>query len=359
MRSALGLARRSLGAVWPNPSVGCILVRDGRVVGRGWTQPGGRPHAESEAIARAGSLARGATAFVTLEPCAHQGETPPCAKALVRAGVARVVVGLGDPDARVNGAGLERLRAAGVKVETGVAEAEAAELNAGYLMRVRAGRPLVTLKAATTLDGRIATGKGESRWVTGEAARAQAHALRASHDAVAVGAATALADDPELTCRLPGLGRRSPVRVVFDGRLRLSLTSRLVETAREVPTWIVALKGAEDDRRRAFRATGVDLVQVEADAEGHPDLAEALAKLGERGLTRLLVEGGGRLAAALLRRRLVDRLVWFHAPRIMGGDGLPAAAGFGVDRLGEAPGFRRLSLLEIGGDLMETYALTT
>lgn len=353
------MARRNLGAVWPNPSVGCILVRDGYVVGRGWTQPGGRPHAETEAIARAGSNARRATAYVTLEPCAHHGESPPCAEALVRAGVARVVVALGDPDARVDGAGLERLRAAGVRVETGVAEAEAAELNAGYLMRVHSGRPLVTLKAATTLDGRIATGRGESRWITGEAARAQAHALRAAHDAVAVGATTALADNPELTCRLPGLSRRSPIRIVFDGRLRLSLTSRLVETAREVPTWVVVLKGAEDHRRRAFRATGVKLVQVKADAEGYLDLDKALAKLGERGLTRLLVEGGGRLAAALLRRRLVDRLVWFHAPTIMGGDGLPAATGFGVDRLGKVPRFHRLSILEVGGDLMETYALTT
>ncbi|MFQ3623345.1 MAG: bifunctional diaminohydroxyphosphoribosylaminopyrimidine deaminase/5-amino-6-(5-phosphoribosylamino)uracil reductase RibD, partial [Acetobacteraceae bacterium] len=231
MRAALALARRGLGSVAPNPAVGCILVREGRVVGRGWTQPGGRPHAETEALRRAGAEARGATAYVTLEPCCHWGRTPPCTDALIAAGIARAVVALRDPDPRVNGEGLDRLRAAGIAVTEGVLAAEAAELNAGFLSRIRAGRPLVTLKLATTLDGRIAAASGESRWITGAAARRLAHGLRARNDAVMVGSGTALSDDPALTVRVPGLvppGHPGPVRIVADGRLRLPLTSVLV-----------------------------------------------------------------------------------------------------------------------------------
>ena len=212
MRAALGLARRGLGTVWPNPSVGCVLVKDGHVVGRGWTQRGGRPHGETEALRRAGAAANGATAYVTLEPCSHWGKTPPCADALIAAGLRRVVVALEDPDPRVAGAGIEALRKAGLAVETGLCTAEAAELNAGFLRRIRSGRPLVTLKLATSLDGRIATAAGESRWITGPQSRESAHLLRATHDAILVGTATVLADDPELTCRLPGLANRSPVR---------------------------------------------------------------------------------------------------------------------------------------------------
>src|SRR6266705_1008472 len=214
MRAALALARRGLGRVWPNPAVGCAIVKDGRVVGRGWTQPGGRPHAETEALARAGGAAHGATAYVTLEPCCHSGRTPPCADALV-------VAALEDPDPRVVGGGLARLRAAGIAVEAGLCAAEAAEINAGFFQRVRLGRPLVTLKLATSLDGRIATASGESRWITGPAARERAHLLRVTHDAILVGTDTVLADNPQLTCRLPGLGHRSPVRIAIDRELRI------------------------------------------------------------------------------------------------------------------------------------------
>src|SRR5579862_7078692 len=213
MRGALSLARRGLGNTWPNPAVGCVLVREGRVVGRGWTQPGGRPHAETEALARAGRAARGATAYVTLEPCCHHGRTPPCADALIAAGLSRVVAAIEDPDPRVAGGGLARLRAAGLDVESGLCAAEAAEINAGFLSRLRLGRPLVTLKLATSLDGRIATASGESRWITGGPARERAHLLRATHDAILVGTDTVIADNPELTCRLPGLAGHSPVRV--------------------------------------------------------------------------------------------------------------------------------------------------
>ncbi len=355
MKAALGLARRGLGSVAPNPAVGCVLVREGRVVGRGWTQPGGRPHAEAEALGRAGKAARGATAYVSLEPCAHHGETPPCADALAGAGIARLVVAVEDRDPQVRGRGLARLRDAGAEVVCGVCEDEAAALNAGFFLRVGEGRPLIALKTATTLDGRIATRGGESRWITGEAARARAHGLRASHDAVMVGIGTALADDPMLDCRLPGLARRSPLRIVVDSRARLPLTSRLVKTAGEPPTWLVTLPGAAAKRRAAYDEAGVEVIEVEADGDGNLDLAAAARTLGDRGLTRVLVEGGGRLAAGLLRARLVDRLLWFRAPRLIGGDGLPAVVAFGVDALAEAPSYRRVSVAEVGDDLMETY----
>lgn len=356
MRTALSLARRGLGRVWPNPAVGCVLVKDGTVIGRGWTQPGGRPHAETEAIARAGAGARGATAYVTLEPCSHHGKTPPCADALVAAGIARAVVAIEDPDPRVSGGGIRRLMAAGIAVDAGLCGAEAAEINAGFFLKVREGRPLVTLKTATTLDGRIATHGGESQWITGEAARRAAHLLRAQHDAILVGAGTALADNPELTCRLAGLEDRSPVRVVFDSHLRLPLTARLVATARQVPTWIVSLDNADHDRRHILRDCGVEVIKVPPGEGGNPDIAAALRALADRGLTRVLVEGGAHLAAALLRRSLVDRIAWFRAPKLIGGDGMPAAMPFGVDHLADTPRFRRVSLGEAGPDAVEMYA---
>ncbi len=358
MRAALGLARRGLGAVFPNPAVGCVLVRDGDVVGRGWTQPGGRPHAETEALGRAGDRARGATAYISLEPCAHHGETPPCADALVEAGIRRAVIALGDPDPRVDGGGVRRLMEAGIDVDVGICEAEAADLNAGFIRRVRDGRPQVTLKLATSLDGRIATHSGQSQWITGETARNMAHGLRARHDAVLVGTGTAVQDNPELTCRLPGLSGRSPIRVVVDGRLRLPLTHKLVSGAREAPTWLVTFPAGPGDagkRFQAYRDSGVELIELDPDADGNVDLAATLQMLSARGITRLLVEGGGHIAASLLSLGLVDALVWFHAPRVIGGDGIPAAVGFGVDRVVNAPEFSLVSTQRVGNDIMEYY----
>lgn len=355
MRAALSLAGRGLGRVWPNPAVGCVLVADGNVVGRGWTQPGGRPHAETEALARAGAAARGATAYVTLEPCAHRGETPPCSGALIEAGVARVVAATEDPDPRVKGGGLGQMRKAGIAVECGLLREEAEAVNAGYLMRQRAGRPLVTLKLATTLDGRIAAHTGESRWITGEAARQRAHLMRARNDAIMVGIGTALADDPALTCRLPGLEDRSPVRIVVDARLHLPLTARLVVTADEIPTWLVTVPGGDRKRRRAFEESGVRVLEVAEAPDGYPDPAAMFAALGDAGLTRVLVEGGGHLAACLLRADLVDRLRWFRAGGIMGGDGVPAVAAYGVDSLALMRRYRRVAVQAVGEDLLENY----
>src|SRR5437773_406942 len=250
--ATLALARRGLGRVWPNPAVGCVIARDGRILGRGWTQPGGRPHAETEALARAGAAAHGATAYVSLEPCCHVGRTPPCADALIAAGLSRVVVALEDPDPRVAGGGLARVRAAGIAVEAGLCAAEAAEINAGFFQRVRLGRPLVTLKLATSLDGRIATASGESRWITGPAARERAHLLRAAHDAILVGTDTVIADDPQLTCRLPGLADHSPVRVVIDRQLRIPLDGQVFADARRIPSWAVTLASADQARRKGL-----------------------------------------------------------------------------------------------------------
>jgi diaminohydroxyphosphoribosylaminopyrimidine deaminase/5-amino-6-(5-phosphoribosylamino)uracil reductase len=354
MRAALSLARRGLGSCWPNPAVGCVVVKDGRVVARGLTAPGGRPHAEPQALAMAGEAARGADVYVTLEPCNHTGQTPPCTEELIAAGVARVIIAGTDPDPRVNGAGITRLRDAGIEVVTGVLTAEADALQAGFLHRIREGRPLVTLKLATTLDGRIATHDGESQWITGALAREAGHALRGRNDAVLVGVGTVAADNPMLTCRIPGFRTRPLVRVVVDSHLRTRLMAKLVATAATDPTWIIHRGGVPSDRREAFTNAGVRLLDVPGGERG-VDLAAGLAALGQAGLTRILVEGGAQIAAALLRDRLVDRIVWFHAPAIMGGDGWPAAQAFGVGSLADMPRFKRVAQRAVGDDILTEY----
>ena len=358
MERALVLAYRGLGQVWPNPSVGAVLVNDGRIVGEGWTQKGGRPHAETVALAAAGAAARGTTLYVTLEPCAHHGKTPPCVDAVIAAGVARVVASIEDPDPRVSGQGFARLRDAGIIVEVGEGAVAAREINLGFFTRIAEGRPMVTAKLATSLDGRIATHTGESQWITGEAARQEGHRLRADHDAIMVGVGTVLADDPRLNCRFPGFEDRAPIRIVMDSRLRLPLTSKLVMTARETPTLVMALPDTDPLRRDALTDLGVEVVDVPPEEVGRPDLGAALRHLGGRGLTRLLVEGGGRLIASLMAEGSIDRLVWFRAPVVIGGDGIPAAAAIGVDRLAQAPRWRRIGQVDLGDDVMETYART-
>ncbi len=356
MRAALALSRRALGNAWPNPAVGCVLVgADGAVVGRGWTQPGGRPHAETEALRRAGASAKGATAYVSLEPCDHHGQTPPCSKALIDAGIGRAVVAIEDPDSRVRGKGIAALRNAGIETIVDVLAEEAEEFNLGFFLRQRENRPLVTLKLATSLDGRIATAGGDSQWITGETARAWAHLLRARHDAVAVGIGTALTDDPQLTCRLPGLPVRPPARIVFDSQLRLPLKSKLAEGAGDGPVLVVTGEGADRERAGKLQACGIAVIEAERDADGRPDVAPSLGAIADYGVTRLLVEGGGILAASLLRAALVDRIAWFRAPMAIGGDGLPAIAPFGIDRLASAPSFVRTALDRAGQDILESY----
>jgi len=354
MRAALALARRGLGTTWPNPSVGCVIVRDGRVVGRGHTQPGGRPHAEPIALAMAGEQAKGATAYVTLEPCCHWGRSPPCTDALIAAGISRIVVAAGDPDPRVNGQGLAKLTDAGVTVEAGLLETEALETLTGFISRVTLGRPMVTLKLASTLDGRIATRSGQSQWITDTPARRVGHAMRGRHDAVMVGVGTVLADNPDLTCRIPGFRPIPNVRIVADSHLRTPLTSRLMITARETPTWFLLRDGTNLAREDAFAEIGAKLIKIPGSPAGI-DLKIAMAALGSAGLTRILVEGGGQLAAALLRADLVDRIAWFHAPAIMGGDGWPAVQAFGVETLDQMSRFKRDCETAIGNDMLSEY----
>lgn len=355
MALALALGRRGQGTTWPNPSVGCVIVREGRIVGRGWTRPGGRPHAEPVALAQAGAAARGATAYVSLEPCAHHGKTPPCAKALVAAGVARVVTAMTDPDPRVSGAGHRILEAAGLTVTTGVLQDEARRDHAGFVLNRTEGRPFLTLKLALTLDGRIATASGESRWITGPEARRRVHAMRACHDAVLVGGGTARADDPALTVR--GLGPvPQPVRIVASAGLDLPADSQLLRGLDEAPLWIVVdAARVPAPKGSAWTDRGVRLLQVAAGANGRLDPRAMMAALAEAGLTRVFCEGGGALAAALLDADLVDELAVFTAGLALGSEGRPGLGALGLSRLADARRFRLMSAEAIGGDVLHRW----
>lgn len=355
MRAALALARRSLGRTWPNPAVGCLIVKEGVVVGRGRTQDGGRPHAEVDALDQAGEAARGATAYVTLEPCSHFGKSPPCADALIEAGVVKVVSAMEDPNPQVNGQGHARLRSAGIEVEVGVGAKEAAEINAGFLLQVRERRPLFHLKVASSLDGRIATASGESKWITGATARAHGQRLRATHDAILVGANTVAADDPELTCRLPGLDGYSPVRIVLDSNARTSPGSKLALTANQTPVWIVCTRDAPMSAREALQARGVQVIEVASNAQGRVDILSAARALAERRLTRVLIEGGGEVAATFLKANLVDRLTSYRAGLLLGADSRSAVAPLGLEKLDFAPRFTLVSSRPLGGDVVETW----
>ncbi len=353
MAHALALGRRGMGRCWPNPAVGCVIVRNGRVVGRGWTQPGGRPHAERVALDMAGAAARGATAYVTLEPCAHHGKTPPCAEALVEAGVSRVVAALRDDDPRVSGQGFDKLRAAGITVDTGVLSRTAAHDLAGFFLKTNAGRPWVTLKLATSFDGRIATATGESQWITGPEARREVHAQRLRHDAVMVGAGTARADDPSLTVR--GFGAvHQPLRVVVSRMIDIPLTGNLALTAKEIPVWICHGPDASQDLVEAWTGLGAKLLPCRLLGR-QVDPLSVLQALGEAGLTRVFCEGGGALAGSLLGAGLVDELIGFTAGLAIGAEGLPAIGAMGVDRLSEAPRFELVDSRPCGADVLHRW----
>ncbi|WP_338100976.1 bifunctional diaminohydroxyphosphoribosylaminopyrimidine deaminase/5-amino-6-(5-phosphoribosylamino)uracil reductase RibD [Roseovarius nubinhibens] len=353
MREALRLGRSAMGSAWPNPAVGCVIVAGDQIVGRGATAPGGRPHAEPQALAEAGAAARGATAYVTLEPCAHHGKTPPCAEALIKAGVARVVVAVGDSDPRVSGRGIEMLRKAGIEVVQGVLEDEARTDLAGFFLRIEEGRPWVTLKLASSFDGRIATASGHSQWITGPEARQRVHEFRARHDAVMVGAGTARADNPMLTVR--GLDvPRQPVRVVVSRRLDVPLMSELARTASEVPVWMCHGPDADRSLREAWQGLGAELVECRLHGR-QLEIGSVLQALGERGLTRVFCEGGGALAASLLSAGLVDELIGFTAGVVIGAEGLPGVGAMGLARLEEAPRFRLVEAAAVGGDIMHRW----
>jgi diaminohydroxyphosphoribosylaminopyrimidine deaminase/5-amino-6-(5-phosphoribosylamino)uracil reductase len=348
MRRALAEARLGLGRVEPNPMVGAAVVRDGRLVAVGHHDRFGGPHAEVVALARAGEAARGATLYVTLEPCCHHGKTPPCTDAILAAGVARVVAAMRDPFPRVAGGGLARLREAGVAVDLGLDEAEARRLNGPYLKRVTTGLPFVIAKWAMTLDGKTAAANGSSRWISGPRSRALVAELRGRVDAVAVGIGTALADDPALTARPPG--PRTPARLVLDSAARLPLASQLARTARETPVWVAATERAPADRREALRRAGCDVLELPGD--GPVPIRSLLEELGRRGVTNLLVEGGGLALGAFLDAGQVDAVEAFLAPILEGGDHpRTAARGRGVAAMADALRLIRPEVAALDGDV--------
>ena len=355
MQLALVLGRRGLGNTWPNPAVGAVVVKDGVIIGRGWTQPGGRPHAETQALKRAGKAAHGATLYVTLEPCSHQGKTPPCADAIIRAGIARVVSALQDPNPEVAGQGHERLRARGIAVEVGLGADDARRAHAGHIRRMRDGRPHVMLKLAVSADGKAGAAGRRPVAITGEAANARVHLLRSMSDAILIGMGTALADNPALTCRLPGMLDRSPVRILLDAQLRVPLSVTLIATARETPTWVFGAANASAMAEQVLRDKGAEVFRVKA-KEGRLDLAQVLKILAGRGITRLLVEGGPTVAASFLTADLVDEAALFRSPKAIGADGIDALEGLPLEALTHS---KRLSMpgIEIlGSDKVEFFA---
>jgi diaminohydroxyphosphoribosylaminopyrimidine deaminase/5-amino-6-(5-phosphoribosylamino)uracil reductase len=352
MALALALGRRGLGRTWPNPAVGAVVVKDGVIVGRGWTQSGGRPHAETEALARAGSAARDATLYVTLEPCSHHGKTPPCADAIIAAGVARVVSALVDPNPEVAGAGHWRLAEAGVVVEVGIGADQARRDHAGHIRRVQDGRPHVMLKMAVSADGKSGLAGRRPAAITGERTRERVHLMRARSDAVLTGIGTALADDPLLTCRLPGMP--SPVRVVLDGALRLPLASKLIASARQTPLWVMTAMAAPREREQVLISQGPEVLRVAA-TDGRLDLAAVLKALAGRGVTRVMVEAGPILASAFLRADLVDEAALFRSPSTLGADGLDALDGLPLSALTRSLRLEPVSSEPAGADTVEIF----
>jgi diaminohydroxyphosphoribosylaminopyrimidine deaminase/5-amino-6-(5-phosphoribosylamino)uracil reductase len=357
MQLALTLGRRGQGRTWPNPAVGAVVVKDGVIVGRGWTQPGGRPHAEPVALARAGEAARGATLYVTLEPCSHVGKSPPCADAIIAAGIARVVSAIEDPNPEVAGQGHARLRAAGITVDIGLGAAEAAHDHAGHFRRVRDRRPYVILKLAVSSDDKIAAAGHKPVAISGEAAKARVHLLRAQCDAILVGIGTVLADDPLLTCRLPGMEARSPVRVVLDRALRIPGTSRLVHSARETPLWVMTSNLSEAPAAMKLGAAGAQVIRVATTIAPPPglDLLAVLHALTEKGITRLLVEGGARVASSFVAAGLVDEVWLLRGADPVGADGVPALDALPLSALTFSPAFKRRASETLQKDTLTIY----
>ena len=398
MSLALALGRRGLGNTWPNPAVGAVVVRDDGepvIVGRGWTQPRGRPHAETEALRRAGAAARGATLYATLEPCSHQGKTPPCTDAISAAGIVRVVSAIEDPNT-LAGSGHALLRASGIAVDVGIGAAEARRAHAGHIRRVCDHRPHIFLKLAVSADGKVGLAGRKPVPITGEAARARVHLIRAMNDAILIGIGTALADDPQLTCRLPGMAARSPVRVVLDPGLRLPVTGALVRSATETPVWVIAGEGAPMEAELVLAARGVEVFRLPATFSGEApamgggerrsvapqpnartlqnasipgqvpqsaaprtywgfDLVAVLHLLAERGITRLMVEGGPTVAAAFLTSDLIDEVALLRGPLAIGPGGIDALDGMPLEALAASPRLRSLGVENVGEDTIETF----
>ena len=360
MQLALTLGRRGQGRTWPNPAVGAVVVKDGVIVGRGWTQPGGRPHAEPEALKLAGEAARGATLYATLEPCSHFGKSPPCADAIIAAGVARVVSAIEDPNPEVAGQGHAKLRAAGIKVDIGLGAAEAARDHAGHFRRVREKRPHVILKLAVSSDDKIGAAGHKPVAISGDVAKARVHLLRAQCDAILVGIGTVLADDPLLTCRLPGMEVRSPVRVVLDRALRIPGSSKLVHSARETPLWVMTSNLSEAPAAMKLGAAGAQVIRVATTTAPPPGLGlkAVLHALAEKGITRLLVEGGARVASSFVAAGLVDEVWLLRGANPVGADGVPALDALPVSALTQSPAFKRRASETLQRDTLTIYERT-
>jgi diaminohydroxyphosphoribosylaminopyrimidine deaminase/5-amino-6-(5-phosphoribosylamino)uracil reductase len=352
MALALVLGRRGLGRSWPNPAVGAVVVKEGIIVGRGWTQPGGRPHAETEALAHAGENARAATLYVTLEPCSHHGKTAPCADAIVAAGVARVVSAMADPNPLVAGAGHWRLAEHGIVVEVGIGAQEAAQAHAGHIRRVKDRRPHMFLKLALSADEKVGLSGRRPAPITGPRTRNRVHLMRAMHDAVLTGIGTVLADDPLLTCRLPGM--HSPVRIVLDTALRVPPTCRLLASAREVPLWVVAGEGAALESAQVIEAKGAKVLRA-TEIDGRLDISATLRLLAEHGITRVMIEAGPILTAALLRADLIDEAALFRAPASIGAEGLDALDGLPLSALIQAARLKPVAVESVGSDTLELF----
>ncbi len=357
MQLSLTLGRRGQGRTWPNPAVGAVVVRDGVIVGRGWTQPGGRPHAEPVALGQAGEAARGATLYVTLEPCSHVGKSPPCADAIIAAGVSRVVSAIEDPNPEVAGQGHARLRGAGIAVDIGLCATEAAHDHAGHFRRIRDHRPHVILKLAVSSDDKIAASGRKPVAISGEAAKARVHLLRAQCDAILVGIGTVLSDDPLLTCRLPGMEARSPVRVVLDRSLRLPGTSRLVHSARETPLWVMTSNLSEAPAAMKLGASGAQVIRAATTAAPPPglDLAAVLRALAGKGITRLLVEGGARVASSFVAAGLTDEVWLLRGTDPIGADGVAALDALPLSSITQSPDFRVRASESLQRDTLTIY----
>ena len=357
MQLALALGRRGQGGTWPNPAVGAVVVKDGVIVGRGWTQPGGRPHAEPVALSRAGEAARGATLYVTLEPCSHVGKSPPCADAIIAAGIKRVVSAIEDPNPEVAGQGHARLRAAGIAVDIGLGALEAAHDHAGHFRRIRDRRPHVILKLAVSADDKIGAAGRKPIAISGEAAKARVHLLRAQCDAILVGIGTVQADDPLLTCRLPGMEARSPVRVVLDRALRIAGTSRLVHSARATPLWVMTSNLSEAPAAMKLGAAGAQVIRVPTTAAPPPglDLMGVLRALAEKGITRLLVEGGARVASSFVAAGLIDEVWLLRGPDTVGAEGIAALDALPLSAITGSPTFKVRASETLQNDTLTIY----
>ena len=355
MQKALRLAVRGIGRVSPNPPVGCVIVKENKVIGRGWTQPGGRPHAEVMALQQAGQKSEGATAYCTLEPCSHFGKTPPCCDALIEAGISKVVVATQDPDLRVDGRGIKRLRAAGVSVVENVCKEEALNIMQGFFNVCEFSRPYVTLKFGMSIDSRLAAVNGESKWITSDEARRSVHLLRAKNDAILTGIGTLLYDDPKLDCRLPGLEQHSPSRILVDSKLRIPITSHFALTAKDHHSFIFTTEKSDAAKKDILTDMGIKILQVQCSVDGHVSMSRCLELIAEEGMTTVLVEAGGYLASGLLKSDLVDKLVLYRAPVIIGGDGIAAWHPLGVEQLYMSKRFAIQNIERIGSDIKETY----